>query len=30
LHACRKVVELRGTSLDIAEDYKNLSRLLSG
>ena len=30
LHACRKIVELRGTSLDIAEDYKNLSRLLSG
>ena len=30
LHACRKVVELRSTSLDIAEDYKNLSRLLSG
>ena len=30
LHACRKVLELRGTSLDIAEDYKNLSRLLSG
>ncbi|MDB2596278.1 chromosomal replication initiator protein DnaA [Pseudomonadales bacterium] len=30
LHACRKVVELRSTSLDLAEDYKNLSRLLSG
>ena len=30
LHACRKVVELRSASLDIAEDYKNLSRLLSG
>ena len=30
LHACRKIVELRVTSLDIAEDYKNLSRLLSG
>ena len=30
LHACRKVVELRSTSLDIAEYYKNLSRLLSG
>ena len=30
LHACRKVAELRSTSLDIAEDYKNLSRLLSG
>ena len=30
LHACRKVVELRSTYLDIAEDYKNLSRLLSG
>ena len=30
LHACSKVVELRSTSFDIAEDYKHLSRLLSG
>jgi len=30
LHACRKVAELRATSADIAEDYRNLSRLLSG
>ena len=29
LHACRKVNELRESSPDIAEDYKNLSRLLS-
>lgn len=29
LHACRKVAELRDTSADLAEDYKNLSRLLS-
>ena len=29
LHACRKVAELRESSSDIAEDYKNLSRLLS-
>ena len=30
LHACRKVAELRESSSDVAEDYKNLSRLLSG
>jgi chromosomal replication initiator protein len=30
LHACRKVAELRATTQDIAEDYKNLTRLLSG
>jgi len=29
LHACRKVAELRGSSLDLAEDYKNLVRLLT-
>jgi chromosomal replication initiator protein len=29
LHACRKIAELRETSADMAEDYKNLSRLLS-
>ena len=30
LHACRKIAELRATSADISEDYRNLSRLLSG
>jgi chromosomal replication initiator protein len=30
LHACRKVAELRASNTDIAEDYRNLSRLLSG
>jgi len=30
LHACRKVAELRASNADIAEDYRNLSRLLSG
>ncbi len=30
LHACRKVAELRESNADISEDYKNLSRLLSG
>ena len=30
LHACRKVAELRESSMDMAEDHKNLSRLLSG
>jgi chromosomal replication initiator protein len=30
LHACRKISELRATSADISEDYRNLSRLLSG
>jgi len=29
LHACRKIVELRESSLDLAEDYKNLNRMLS-
>ena len=29
LHACRKVVELKSTSEDIAEDYRNLTRLLT-
>lgn len=30
LHACRKIAELRESNSDVAEDYKNLSRLLSG
>ena len=30
LHACRKISQLRDESPEIAEDYKNLSRLLSG
>ncbi len=30
LHACRKVAELRESSMDLAEDHKNLSRQLSG
>ena len=29
LHACRKVAELRESSLDLAEDYKNLTRQLT-
>jgi chromosomal replication initiator protein len=29
LHACRKIAELRESSADMAEDHKNLSRLLS-
>ncbi len=29
LHACRKVAELTDSSEDIAEDYRNLSRLLT-
>lgn len=29
LHACRKVAELRSSSTDLAEDYKNLVRLLT-
>jgi chromosomal replication initiator protein len=29
LHACRKIKELLETSLDIAEDYKNLVRILT-
>jgi chromosomal replication initiator protein len=30
LHACRKIEELRATTADMAEDYKNLTRLLAG
>ena len=30
LHACRKIAELRASTADISEDYRNLSRLLSG
>ena len=30
LHGCRKVAELREVSMDVAEDYKNLSRTLGG
>ena len=29
LHACRKIKELRDTSADIREDYKNLIRTLT-
>lgn len=29
LHACRKIAELRDSSADLAEDYKNLVRLLT-
>lgn len=29
LHACRKIAELKESSADLAEDHKNLSRLLS-
>ena len=29
LHACRKIAELRDSSANVAEDYKNLSRLLA-
>lgn len=29
LHACRKIKELLDTNLDIQEDYKNLTRILS-
>jgi chromosomal replication initiator protein len=29
LHACRKIAELRESSADVAEDYKNLNRVLS-
>jgi len=29
LHACRKIAELRESSMDLAEDHKNLSRLLT-
>ena len=30
LHACRKIAELREATAELAEDHKNLSRLLSG
>jgi len=30
LHACRKIDSLRGSSPDVSEDYKNLTRLLTG
>ena len=29
LHACRKIAELKESSADVAEDYKNLNRVLS-
>ena len=29
LHACRKIAELREGSIDLAEDYRNLSRQLN-
>jgi chromosomal replication initiator protein len=29
LHACRKIAELKESSTDLSEDYKNLSRLLA-
>jgi len=29
LHACRKIAELRESNTDVAEDYKNLNRLLA-
>ena len=29
LHACRKIAELRESNVDVAEDYKNLGRLLA-
>jgi chromosomal replication initiator protein len=29
LHACRKIAELRESNIDLAEDYKNLNRLLA-
>lgn len=29
LHACRKIKELRETTVDVAEDYKNLNRILT-
>ena len=30
LHACRKIAELRESHADVGEDYRNLSRQLSG
>ena len=29
LHACRKIAELKDSSADVAEDYRNLNRLLN-
>ena len=29
LHACRKIIELKNTDVDIFEDYKNLLRTLT-
>ena len=29
LHACRKIAELKESSADVGEDYRNLSRLLT-
>ena len=29
LHACRKIAELKESSTDVGEDYKNLNRMLS-
>ncbi len=29
LHACRKIIELKDSSTDVAEDFRNLSRLLN-
>jgi chromosomal replication initiator protein len=30
LHACKRITELKESSADVGEDYKNLNRLLSG
>jgi chromosomal replication initiator protein len=30
LHACRRIAELKERTPDIAEDYRNLTRLLTG
>ena len=30
LHACKRIAELKESSADVGEDYKNLSRLLAG
>ncbi len=30
LHACKRIAELKEASADVSEDYRNLSRLLSG
>jgi chromosomal replication initiator protein len=29
MHACRKIAELKESSADVAEDYRNLNRLVS-